>query len=179
MTSSLATGPITVVAGNPKAGSRTLDAARLLAERIAGRPVDHVVDVVDLGPGLLGWGDPAVAAARDLVAGSGLVVVASPTFKASYTGLLKLFLDQFEGGTGLRGVVVVPLMLGAGPVHAMAPEVFLRPVLAELGATIPAPGLYLIDRTYAEDDRIDAYVDVWGPVLRHTTTVIQPEESRA
>ena len=41
-----------------------------------------------------------------------LVVVASPTYKATYTGLLKLFLDRFAGGTGLRGVAV-PLMLGA------------------------------------------------------------------
>lgn len=160
---------VTVVAGNPKAGSRTLAAGVRLASLLADREeddVDHVVDVVDLGPGLLGWGDPAVAGAVSTVAGSDLVVVASPTFKATYTGLLKVFLDQFETAEGLRDVVCVPLMLGAGPAHAMAPEMFLRPLLAELGATCPAPGLYLRDKTFLEDGVMASYVERWGGVLR-------------
>lgn len=164
-------GPVTVVVGNPKPQSRTLQAATLLAEQVAGRSPDHVVDVADLGAGLLGWGDPAVSGAKETVASSGLVVVASPTFKATYTGLLKLFLDQFEGGTGLAGVVAVPLMLGAAPVHAMAGELHLRPLLAELGATIPAPALFCIDRTFAEDDRIPGYATTWGPALRHAASL--------
>ena len=53
----------TVVAGNPKPGSRTLDAARQLARALTGTDPDHVVDVIELGPGLLGWGDAAVQAA--------------------------------------------------------------------------------------------------------------------
>lgn len=163
-------GTITVVAGNPKPASRTLAAATRLAEQLTGRPVDHTVDVVDLGPGLLGWGDPAVAEAVRTVASSDLVVVASPTFKASYTGILKLFLDQFETGTGLGGVVVVPLMLGAAPHHAMAPEVFLRPVLVELGAIVATPALYLIDRTFTEDGHLEAYAATWAPVLTSFST---------
>ena len=50
----------TVVAGNPKPASRTLDAATVVLERLTGRAPDHVVDVIDLGAGLLGWGDTAV-----------------------------------------------------------------------------------------------------------------------
>ena len=60
------------------------------------------------------------------------------SFKATYTGLLKLFLDQVPSN-GLSGVVAVPLMLGAGPGHAMAPELLLKPVLVELGATARRP----------------------------------------
>lgn len=75
------------------------------------------------------------------------MVVASPTYKASFTGLLKLFLDRFPSNA-LDGVVAVPLMLGAGPAHALAPEVFLKPVLAELGAVLPTRALYLPDTSY-------------------------------
>ena len=57
-------------------------------------------------------------------------------------------------------------MLGAGDGHALAPEVHLRPVLSELGATCPAPALYLIDRTYESDGVLQAYVERWGPVVR-------------
>jgi FMN reductase len=156
---------VTVVVGNPKPASRTREAATLLAAALAGRAPDTVVDVVDLGPGLLGWGDPAVAEAVRTVGRSELVVVASPTFKATYTGLLKLFLDQFATAEGLAGVVAVPVMLGAGPAHALAPELLLKPVLVELGATCPTPGLYLSDATYADDGRIAAFADRWRPVV--------------
>ncbi len=159
---------VTVVAGNPKAGSRTLDAATQVATALSGAAPDEIVDVVTLGAGLLGWGDDAVKRAVETVASSDLVVFASPTFKATYTGVLKLFLDQFATGEGLRDVTAMPLMLGAGPAHAMAPDLLLKPVLVELGATCPAPGLYLIDSTYTTDTRIAEYAERWAPVLRST-----------
>jgi len=151
--------------GNPKPGSRTAQAAQLLATALTGQAESQLIDVVDLGPGLLGWEDPKVMEAVSTTAAAELVIVASPTFKASYTGLLKLFLDQFATGEGLRGVVAVPLMLGAGPAHAMAPDLLLKPVLVELGATCPAPGLYLSDKTYEDGVQIGKYAGIWSDVL--------------
>lgn len=151
-----------IVVGNPKRGSRTLDAARRLHDALLGTEPDLTLELPDLGPGLLGWGDADVARAVAKVRASSLVVVASPTFKATYTGLLKLFLDQLPGGEGLRDTVAVPLMLGAGQAHAMAPDLLLKPVLVEVGAVTPAPGLYLADSTYTEDGVIERYVERWG-----------------
>ncbi len=101
------------------------------------------------------------------------MVVASPTFKATYTGVLKLFLDQFATGDGLAGVVAVPLMLGAGPAHALAPEVFLKPVLVELGATVPAPALYLNDKHYSEPAATDDWTARWRDVVLGAATRLQ------
>ena len=160
---------VTIVAGNPKPASRTLAAAELVAQSLCGDAVVDQpmtsIDVITLGAALLGWGDDAVAAAVRAVAASDLVIFASPTFKATYTGVLKLFLDQFAGGEGLRDVVAVPLMLGAGPAHAMAPDLLLKPVLAELGAACPAPGLYLLDSSFSTDTRIADYAERWGPTI--------------
>ena len=105
-----------------------------------------VVDLATLGPALLDWEDPAVADLVAAVGAAALVVVASPTYKGTYTGVLKLFLDRFATD-GLRGVAV-PLMLGAGPAYALAPELSLRPVLTEIGASVPARSLYLLDSSY-------------------------------
>ena len=102
---------VAVVVGNPKSGSRTLAAATWLATRLGGQEPDLVVDLAELGPALLDWSDPAVGELVEEVGAAQLVVVASPTYKGTYTGLLKLFLDRFAGGTGLSGVAV-PLMLG-------------------------------------------------------------------
>lgn len=156
---------VVVVAGNPKPASRTLDAAQRVARALTGAEPDDVVDVVTLGAGLLGWGDPAVADAVARVSAADVAVVASPTYKATYTGVLKLFLDQFATGEGLRGTVAVPVMLGAGPAHALAPDLLLKPVLVELGATCPAPGLYLLDSTYAEPGAVEAYAERWTAVV--------------
>ena len=134
-----------VVVGNPKPGSRTLAAARHLARGLDDREPDLVVDLATLGPALLDWEEPDIAALVEAVADVDLVVVASPTYKATYTGLLKLFLDRFPAGR-LRGVAV-PLMLGAGPHHALAPHVALAPLLSHLGAVVPE-GLYVLDQQY-------------------------------
>lgn len=136
--------PSCVVVGNPKPASRTLAAATLLMQELTGRLPDRTIDVVTLGAGLLGWGDPGVAQAVAAVKEADVLVVASPTYKATYTGLLKLFLDQFGAGS-LDGALTYPLMLGAGLQHALAPELLLKPVLVEIGAMCPVRGLFLLD----------------------------------
>jgi FMN reductase len=156
---------IAVVTGNPKPASRTLDAALLVAERLAGAAPKVVIDVVGLGAGLLGWGDPAVARSVEEVRVSSVAIFASPTYKATYTGLLKLFLDQFPSN-GLASVVGVPLMLGAGPAHALAPELLLKPVLVELGATCPTRALYLLDSDFANDDLLESWLSVARPQIQ-------------
>lgn len=138
-----------VVVGNPKPASRTFQAAVHVVEQLTGVAPDLAVDLAAFGSGLLDWSDAEVGAAVEAVRGLDLVVFASPTYKASYTGLLKVFLDRFPSN-GLDGVVAVPLMLGAGPGHQLAPEVFLKPVLAELGAVLPTRALYVLDS--AHDD---------------------------
>jgi FMN reductase len=155
-----------VVVGNPRAGSRTLDAATRVAQGLAGADPALVLDLAEIDTELLGWGTPLVKGLVADFAACDLVVVASPTYKAAYTGLLKLFLDKFAGGTGLADVVVAPVMLGGSLAHSLAPELTLKPVLAELGATTALPGLYLLDSTYAESDEIERYVTRWAPVVR-------------
>ena len=93
-----------VVVGNPKPGSRTLHAARHVARELTGREADLAVDLAELGVRLFDWDDDEVRRLVAEVGDADLVVVASPTYKATYTGLLKLFLDRFAGGTGLSGV---------------------------------------------------------------------------
>jgi FMN reductase len=150
---------IGIVVGNPKAQSRTravAEAVATAAAEAAGVGADDrvVVELAELGPRLFDWSATDVRAAVDAVAGCSLLVVASPTYKAAYTGLLKSFLDWY-GTTGLSGVTTIPVMVGAGAAHALAVEVHLRPVLLEIGATLPTRGLYV-----REDE-----LDDLGPVL--------------
>jgi len=156
---------IAVVVGNPKPGSRTLAAATHVARELAGAEPDLVVDLATVGPALLDWSSLQVADLVGAVGDADLVVVASPTYKSSYTGLLKLFLDRFDSGTGLPHLAV-PMLLGSGPAHALAAEVHLRPLLTELGATVPGRSLYVLDATYDDPAVYTAWLEQARPFVK-------------
>jgi FMN reductase len=160
---------VVAVVGNPRAGSRTLHAARAAADRVAtllGADAPTVIDLAELAGELLAPVHPAADAALAQLAAADVAVVATPVHKASYTGLLKAFLD-LHGPDGLAGVVVVPLVVSGDPAHSLVGEVHLRPVLVELGAVVPTRSLTL---TQAQLPDVDGVVDTWllraAPALR-------------
>jgi FMN reductase len=163
-----------VVVGNPKAESRTLRVALAVAdvveERLGGTSDRLVLDLAGVAAELF---DPEAQQVNDLVnavAASDLLIVASPTFKATYTGLLKSFFDRY-GSNPLSGSVAVAVMTGAAPIHALAPEVHLRPLLVELGASVPTRGLYVTEQQFGDlDTVIRAWAEVAGPILARALT---------
>lgn len=148
---------VAVVCGNPRPKSRTLEAGLFVAQRLTGQEPEVVLDLIDIAPHLLGWGDQVGADAVASVQGCQVAVFASPTYKGSYTGLLKLFLDLVPTD-GFNGLLAFPVMLGAALGHAMAPDLLLKPVLVELGATCPARGLYLLETDYTSEAIVDPWV---------------------
>lgn len=152
---------VAAVVGNPRPGGRTTMAAETVARRIAeiGQEpaVVQTVELSDLAARLFSAAAPDVDAVCESVATADAAVFASPTYKATFTGLLKAFLDRYPS-RGLQGLVAVPLMLVGAPEHALAVEVHLRPVLVELGAILPTSGLVVLDHAM---DRLDVMVDEW------------------
>ena len=130
----------------------------------------EVIEVSDLSSSLFVWGDPLIAEAKRRILQCDLLVVASPVYKASYTGLLKAFLDQF-GRDELGALATVPVMLGAGSEHALAVELHLRPLLVEIGASCPTRGLYVLEDALDHlDDELDGWFELWGPCLQRAMT---------
>jgi FMN reductase len=154
---------VAVIVGNPRPGSRTLSAACHVANRLTSAD-PLVVDLATLGSGLLDPADPAVADVVERVKAVDVVVAASPTYTATYTGLLKVFLDRL-GHQALKGKVAVPLMLGGAPVHSLAAELLLRPVLTGLGAVVPAPALFVLETAYDDAATYDEWVRTAGPLV--------------
>jgi FMN reductase len=171
VTESVGGALIGVVVGNPRPASRTLAVAESVATAAAAAaglaaPARVTLDLAGFGPELFDWSSERVRGAVEAVRGCALAVVASPTYKASYSGLLKSFLDWFST-TDLAGVTVVPVMVGAAPHHALAVEVHLRPVLVELGASLLTRGLYVMEDQLAELDAVvAAFMEEAGPRLR-------------
>ncbi|MEO3829200.1 NAD(P)H-dependent oxidoreductase [Actinomadura sp. B10D3] len=140
---------VVALVGNPRPGSRTLGVAhtavRAVQERIEKAGEAQTVDLSALAPGLLSADPPPeVRDAVDTVGGADVLVVASPTYKATYTGLLKVFLDRFGAGS-LASTSALPLLVMGDAKHSLAVETHLRPLLVELGAHVPTPGLALLE----------------------------------
>jgi FMN reductase len=151
--------------GNPKPESRTLTVAVAVAAAAAVIEAAeltsgyHVIDLCGLARRLLlPEPSPAVEDAIEQITRADLVVVASPTFKGTYTGLLKVFLDRLPH-RALAGTIALPVLVMGAPQHALAVEVHLRPLLVELGGTVPTPGLAVLE---SQLDSLDAVLRPWA-----------------
>ncbi len=89
-------------------------------------------------------GHHSIVQAVKQVEDANLLVVATPVYKAAYSGVLKVFLDLLPQ-SALQGKTVLPLATGGSPHHMLALDYALRPVLQSLGAKHILPGIYATD----------------------------------
>jgi FMN reductase len=148
--------------GNPKPRSRTYQMVTAVAEAFAtssGGRVEALIDLVELKPWLFDLGAPEVQSPLERVLRADVLVVGSPVYKATYTGLLKAFCDHVAHGE-LAGTLALPTMMGGYYQHALAVDLQLRPLLVELGAICATPGLYVLESQVDELEAIaNRYVE--------------------
>jgi FMN reductase len=154
-----------IITGSPSGSSRTARLAAHIGSRLSTRGFDSsLLDLRSLpAEDLLHARTDAVAIAGALerVASARGVVIATPVYKAAYSGLLKTFLDllpQF----GLKEKVVLPLATGGTVAHVLAIDYALRPVLSSLDPLHVVPGLFLLDKQLVvqEDGNLSLDQDV-------------------
>jgi FMN reductase len=109
--------------------TRLIDVATLPAEALVVRETSADID-------------DAIAA----VGQAQVVVASSPTYRATYTGVLKCFFDLMPQGH-LAGKVCVGLQTGIASAHALSPEYGLRPLFASLEG-LPALTIYATDAEF-------------------------------
>ncbi|WP_058042647.1 NADPH-dependent FMN reductase [Streptomyces roseifaciens] len=140
---------VLVISGSPSPTSKTEMVGDLVAERLAEYEWNAVhlrVRTLPAAPLLnADRSDPAIAEAVGQVARADGIVLATPTYKASYSGLLKVFLDllpQF----GFTRKVVLPLATGGSTAHVLVLDYALRPVVQSLGARHVVQSFFLLDK---------------------------------
>ncbi len=126
--------------------------AQRAADRLAGRA--QTFDIEDLGPSFPAarWASHLDAQARDIldaIVSADLLIVGSPTYKGSYTGLFKHFFDLVDPRS-LRGKPVILLGTGGGERHALMVEHQLRPLFGFFEADTLATAVYASDADFAE-----------------------------
>jgi FMN reductase len=94
--------------------------------------------------------DGRVEEALRAVQSAGIVVAASPVYKATYSGLLKVFFDLLPKDA-LVGKVGVPILTGSSPAHSLALDHGFRPLFASLGAAVVANAAYGWDAQFTPE----------------------------
>jgi FMN reductase len=141
---------VIAISGSP---SRQSKSRRLLAHGVErlGRDGIHgsILDLADLpADDLLGRSrTAAIERALASATGARLLLVGTPVYRASYSGLLKVFFDLFPQD-GLAGAVAIPLATGAAPAHALVLDHALRPLLESVGAVVVPAGIYATDAQF-------------------------------
>jgi FMN reductase len=136
---------VLLLGGSPSSPSTTWRLLQLLGERLAA--LGHgtrALQVRQLPAEALLHADPDDAVLREalvLVAEADAVVVGTPVYKASFSGVLKVFLDLLPQD-GLAGKLVLPVATGGSQSHMLALDYALRPVLASLGPRHILPSIY-------------------------------------
>jgi FMN reductase len=134
--------------GSPSAASRSAHLLNLVRERLGDTAGSYeTLHVRDLPAQALlhaQFSDIQIARAVAAVAEARIILVATPIYKAAYSGLLKSFLDLLPQD-GLRDKTVLPLATGGSPAHLLALDYALKPVLSALGARDILDGIYATD----------------------------------
>jgi FMN reductase len=135
--------------------------ASALADVVSSRQPPELLDLAELTQTLgapLGEGSAERwAQPLETLHSAHLLIIATPIYKGSYTGLLKSFLDHVGGGA-LQGIVAVPVTTVGSPAHTLAADVHLRPLLIELGASTPTGALVAGNDVL---DHLDTGIQPW------------------
>jgi len=136
---------VLLLGGSPSSPSTTWRLQQLVGARLAALGHRTVALQVRELPALAllrgDTGDPAIADAVAKVRDADALIVGTPVYKASFSGVLKTFLDLLPQD-GLANKLVLPLATGGSQSHMLALDYALRPVLASLAPRHVLPSIY-------------------------------------
>ncbi|GEK78925.1 FMN reductase [Agrococcus baldri] len=179
---------IVAVSGSLHRPSSTTALVAALAEAVAARVAAEieVIELAEVGPHLAGTLERAAlpAAAQEAIAAiedADLLVVGSPVYRASFTGLFKHLFDFVDQ----RALVDTPVLLaatGGSHRHALTIEHQLRPLFAFFQALTLPVGVYAASeefeaglvRSPAVLERIEAAAERALPYLVHRPAPVRP-----
>jgi FMN reductase len=149
------------------AGLSVPSSTRLLADRLTeavtvaveARGADVQVDTIELRPLahpladhlLTGFPTGELADAIATVRHADAVVVVTPVFSASYSGLFKTFVDVLEPGT-LDGKPVLIAATGGTARHSLVLDHALRPLFSYLHAVVVPTGVFAASEDFGSTD---------------------------
>ncbi len=147
---------VITLAGSPRFPSRSTALLALSQQRLESRGVEFIPwNIQNFVPEDLinaRFDAPALLAFKEDLASADGLIVATPVYKASFTGALKTLLDLLPE-RALEHKVVLPLATGGTVAHLLAVDYALKPVLNALKAQEILHGVFADDTQITHYDR--------------------------
>ena len=110
-------------------------------------------------------GDVEIARALQLVEDAQAIVIVTPVYKGSYSGLLKAFLDILPQ-YGMRGKYILPFAVGGSLAHMQMLDYSLRPVLQTMWPAHIGQGSFVLDQHILQDKNMPSLADGTLSIVR-------------
>jgi FMN reductase len=175
------------------AGLSQPSSTRLLADRLAAgvqaaagsRGAVVVLEVVELrelardltNQLLTGFASGALAGVQERVQRADALVVVTPIFSASYSGLFKMFFDVLPPGSLVGKPTLIAATAGTAR-HSLALEHALRPLFAYLRAVVVPTAVFAATEDWADggalDERVARAAGELVELLRPASSPVRP-----
>jgi len=146
---------VLAISGSPSGASKTALVADFVVKQLSTHEIDArhlMLRQLPCEPLMrANSADGQIAEAMRMVERADGIVLLTPTFKASYSGLLKAFLDLLPQ-YALDQKAVLPLATGGTLAHVLALDYGLRPVLQSMGARHIVQSYFLLESNLAVAD---------------------------
>ncbi|WP_028560794.1 NADPH-dependent FMN reductase [Paenibacillus pinihumi] len=185
---------VVVITGSPSRNSRLFGIVDYAIQALEQKGFEvtsvHATDLPAEDLLFARFDSPAIQQAVQEISTADAVIVASPVYKASYTGLLKALLDLLPQ-KGLTGKPVLPLFIGGTIAHFLSIDYALKPVLSSLGARHLLTGVFAVDSQVTRDEqgaavlndelrtRLDVSVAEFEEIVRLITSKSQDQQASA
>lgn len=172
---------VTAVSGSYKLPSRTATLVEALTQQLGQHiPIElHSIELSEIGSSLVSSFDPKQLPAKvqkdiEAIETADLLIVATPVYRASYTGLFKHLFDLVN----YEALIDVPVLLGAtggSERHALIIDHELRPLFSFFQALTLPIGVYATESDFenykvkseAVKARIELAIERALPLLTH------------
>ncbi|KLW03187.1 FMN reductase (NADPH) [Klebsiella aerogenes] len=145
---------VIILAGSPRYPSRSSALLEYTREKLTAADIEvyhwHLQNFDPEDLLYARFDNPALHTLNEQLAGADGLIIATPVYKASFSGALKTLLDLLPE-RALEGKIVLPLATGGTIAHMLAVDYALKPVLNALKAQ------EILHGVFADDSQVTDY----------------------
>lgn len=147
-------GKVLTIAGSPSSSSRSSSILEISRNFLEQQSIDvSCLSVKDIPPEDLVFANfesEALKRAQAMIEQAQAIIIGTPVYKASYTGVLKALLDLMPQ-YAFSGKTILPIATGGTITHLLSIDYAMKPLFSVLGATNILRGVFILDSQMQRD----------------------------
>jgi FMN reductase len=153
---------VTFIAGSPTVDSRSTFVLNYLQKKLDKIGIySSFLDIRNFSPSDLVYArfdSPSIVESIQEIQESDGIIIGTPVYKGTYSGVLKSYLDLLPQDIFVDKVIF-PLATGGSLAHLLSIDFSFKPLLANLGAQQIIKGVYLVDSKLPRNENKQLHIE--------------------